>query len=168
MTTYTQYMVNIYLIQDTTQQNYRVHLSNPALYVTPSMGTTVTFIDPTGANGDAAGWYICFKDDNSPFVTTKGKAVGTTGNPIQQSTGAVHLATGLQPQDYNYTITIPDRASEDPQVIIGGKGTEPGLLGGKGTIEPGLLGGAAGTAVAAGAAGLLLGIALYRLIAGRD
>jgi len=155
MTSANQYIVNIYLILDSGVAP-RVHLSNPALYVTQANTSTVLFTDPTNS---LTGWTIVF-NYGSPFCTKAGAPV----NQVNQGTGALYLTqSALQltyTKDFNYTITIPatlirPAVTEDPQVIIGGKGGRP-------------LGGWGGVAIGAGLAGLLAGILGYRMIAGRD
>jgi len=149
-----QYIVSIHRFIDT-QVKPRVHMSNPALYVTPSAdgSTTVQFGFP---DDNTQAWSIHFKD-RTPFCT------GTT--PItdvsNSSTSTVlSLCSSVQPGDYNYTVTVNasgavlTAATEDPQVIIGGKGNGP-------------LSGWGGAAIGAGLAALLIGILAYRIIAAK-
>ena len=166
----TNYTVNIYLIADS-QGKPRLHLSNPALYVTPdgSSTQTATFTDPTAdpshqCAGNAAGWYIYFKD-SSPFCTMSGGVCTQVGqdkaHPITQNTGPMYLtSSALQStRDYNYTIEIDNQGGtavvkEDPQVIIGGKGRNSM----QGAVLP----------IAAGVVGFVIGILAERMFAGQD
>jgi hypothetical protein len=160
----TAYDVNIYLIEDANGTDFRVHLSNSALYLTPGDAPKVTFNFLGDSNYT---WTIAFVG-NSPFSLTDGGANTVTTitdtTPVYLSYDAKNLTYA---QDYNYTVSVSDDsgvvATEDPQVIIGGKGSGTGPMG-----NGGLLRGVGSVAIAAGAAGLVLGILAYHMIAGRD
>ncbi|HLY18183.1 MAG TPA: hypothetical protein VKR61_13215 [Bryobacteraceae bacterium] len=114
------YHVTIYRFQDT-EGNALVHLSNPALYIVNN-NSIVKFSDLDGS----LSWSIVFKGDITPFIDKSKKPAGTAANPINSNAPLTidPNASG----DYNYSITIAADeqygvAQEDPQVIIGGKGS---------------------------------------------
>jgi hypothetical protein len=110
------YTVHIYKVGVITP---RVHLSNPALYVTADSDKTVTFSDPDGSS-----WTIVFQY-RTPFTTFENNVC--TKTPIatiaDHSNAKVCVLKGTAMGDYNYTITIDGSISEDPQVIVGGRGS---------------------------------------------